>query len=504
MIAAIAAVSLFVLGPKPGASPNAPSNQLIAFFEFTPTGDDPALRSTADMATDRMFQGIRRNLLAAVARTETRITPEDMRFARAAELGARYALSGEVRSGADGVTLAMRFEDVSSRLTLWERSITAPAADVAYLPAQAALQAAEVFWCIIKTRSELTRDTNNILNLIADRCRDGGGAGDLTVSYMAGRMRAIAEADPGSAFNQAQLVMMLGLGAATAPPQNQAAWIAEAEAALKRTTDLDPEEYGAYLARITLGQAKRLPMAEWDGVITEAIAKSEGKDSFVFGQSNNFRFLILREAGRFREALPHEVAAVANDPLSRPWDAALHRAVLGQRVEARAELEPALKAYGSWVWGALITYAIFFEAADADAMLASPPSTTSNQTVTCMRNIRDALAATTPAQRAVGARQVRACDAAGSIRPMPAMAALAAFNDLDGAFALADQQAFDAANVWSGALQTLFWPTSKGMRADPRFLPLVEKLGLVDYWRVTRSRPDVCESEQAPFCAALG
>jgi hypothetical protein len=41
------------------------------------------------------------------------------------------------------------------------------------------------------------------------------------------------------------------------------------------------------------------------------------------------------------------------------------------------------------------------------------------------------------------------------------------------------------------------------MRADPRFLPLVEKLGLMDFWRATNSRPDVCETETAPFCAAL-
>lgn len=41
------------------------------------------------------------------------------------------------------------------------------------------------------------------------------------------------------------------------------------------------------------------------------------------------------------------------------------------------------------------------------------------------------------------------------------------------------------------------------MRADPRFLPLVEKQGLMEYWRTTKSQPDVCETEDVPFCREL-
>ena len=36
---------------------------------------------------------------------------------------------------------------------------------------------------------------------------------------------------------------------------------------------------------------------------------------------------------------------------------------------------------------------------------------------------------------------------------------------------------------------------SCAMRADPRFLPLVEKLGLMVYWRATKAQPNVCETE---------
>ena len=33
--------------------------------------------------------------------------------------------------------------------------------------------------------------------------------------------------------------------------------------------------------------------------------------------------------------------------------------------------------------------------------------------------------------------------------------------------------------------------------------PLVEKLGLMEYWRTTKPLPDLCETEDVPFCREL-
>jgi len=41
------------------------------------------------------------------------------------------------------------------------------------------------------------------------------------------------------------------------------------------------------------------------------------------------------------------------------------------------------------------------------------------------------------------------------------------------------------------------------VRADPRIVPLVEKQGLMEYWRATKTRPDACETEDVPFCREL-
>jgi hypothetical protein len=36
----------------------------------------------------------------------------------------------------------------------------------------------------------------------------------------------------------------------------------------------------------------------------------------------------------------------------------------------------------------------------------------------------------------------------------------------------------------------LFFPVTRPMRADPRFQPLAERLGLSSYWRQSRLLPD--------------
>ena len=45
----------------------------------------------------------------------------------------------------------------------------------------------------------------------------------------------------------------------------------------------------------------------------------------------------------------------------------------------------------------------------------------------------------------------------------------------------------------------LFRPEADGMRRDPRFMPLAEKLGVVDFWRSSGKWPDFCEAPDLPY-----
>jgi hypothetical protein len=52
---------------------------------------------------------------------------------------------------------------------------------------------------------------------------------------------------------------------------------------------------------------------------------------------------------------------------------------------------------------------------------------------------------------------------------------------------------------------SIFWyPSMRGALDDPAFPALAEHLGLVNYWKTSRTRPDVCKAPSAPgFCKLL-
>jgi hypothetical protein len=51
----------------------------------------------------------------------------------------------------------------------------------------------------------------------------------------------------------------------------------------------------------------------------------------------------------------------------------------------------------------------------------------------------------------------------------------------------------------------LFYPTMKAFRADPRFIPLTRRLGLLDYWSRSGHWPDFCAEPGLPYdCRQAG
>ena len=243
--------------------------------------------------------------------------------------------------------------------------------------------------------------------------------------------------------------------------------------------------------------------AEWDADLLKVQANSEARDNFALAMANGYHAALLASAGRFNEALPHAVARSANKAIVTPGNLGMAQAQAGRVAEARAELDPVLAAYGPQVWDMFIPFSLFLNAPDPEAMLKSPPSTVLKPTVDCLRDIRKALVSNDARVRSAGVKSVKDCAGAGVVSWRVVLPALAALGDLDGAFAEADRRSFSIPAIRSYETAPLFYPQTQAMRADPRFLPLVEKLGIMDYWRATRSQPDVCTREAAPFCAVL-
>jgi hypothetical protein len=83
---------------------------------------------------------------------------------------------------------------------------------------------------------------------------------------------------------------------------------------------------------------------------------------------------------------------------------------------------------------------------------------------------------------------------------------LARLGDIDAAFALANLYVDNPLTVRASYYFVplfLYAPVTQPMREDPRFVALLEKLNLPDYWRMTGRWPDFCANEPRSVCARL-
>jgi hypothetical protein len=74
-----------------------------------------------------------------------------------------------------------------------------------------------------------------------------------------------------------------------------------------------------------------------------------------------------------------------------------------------------------------------------------------------------------------------------------------------GSSNLALQRIEDGVTNGSGAVRVALWfPTMDAARRDPSFPALLERVGLMRYWKSTHTKPDVClAKDPPPFCRLI-
>jgi hypothetical protein len=95
----------------------------------------------------------------------------------------------------------------------------------------------------------------------------------------------------------------------------------------------------------------------------------------------------------------------------------------------------------------------------------------------------------------------------GTIDPWVGFAQLVLLGDVDGVFRAADllltpssiRRLFGSDIGLGNPYLVLFGPQARDVRRDPRFMPLAQRLGLVDYWRATDRWPDFCSESGLPY-----
>jgi Flp pilus assembly protein TadD len=257
--------------------------------------------------------------------------------------------------------------------------------------------------------------------------------------------------------------------------------IARAEA--REALRLDPDNPEAHAV---LGAGRGQSWMARDRHITRAMAV-EPHDSRV----DTVDIFFLQATGRSREAASVAARSAAEDPFN---GGALERLAWLQAVQGRVPDAWAtvrrLELVDPPLAEDLRLRIAFWHGPPAEAvpMLRSPSDGADAEVAKCMR---DYLAA----RAAAGLPQ--SCRGVQSDIPVRL---LGRSGQLDAAYAVAD---IPPRELNAGTLY-LFYPEMAAFRRDPRFMPLADRLGLVDYWLQSGHWPDFCAEPGLPYdCRAV-
>ena len=495
---AAVAISAWVWLDRPPASQGTPPTPSVSILPFSAEPNDPLTRQLAKTAP--------LSISHMMAESGFAIVRDDP--AEKGSPSTDYVFSGNVRRESGSVEAAVQLVSRSDGTVLYAHDFNAPLDRAADLPDRiGAAVAAELAW----TGAQMVLDPREHLNpeiaseLMKSIILTIEAHNDLRAYQLA---RHAAAAAPDSAIAQLGLAVQTGFSMSSIPQGERAEALALGRRAGDRARGLAPEFGDVYLPWCLLHSQVR--MAECDAWVHHAL-EVDSSSSFVPG----FLSGLLHDAGRTEESVQLAVQSLSNDPYK---PAKLARMIRMDEASGRSDDAAQVYAEGRRLWpddgrmrvnrligmaerGDYAALAAFAEP-DVDGRMIGPPT----------------FAALLAAQRGhdlAGVRRV--CNSRGitDFTSGLCMTILAELGDPDRSFAIA-ARLYPAWHAPRGEGQDRVWleqgdgfdvallnaPAAQAMRADPRFLELAQRLGLVAYWRA-RGLPDFCTKGHEPVCARI-
>jgi len=510
--ALVMAIGFHVLPAGKTPPPNAvtqrlPSKLTIAVLPFTPL--------SADASDERLGVSIASRVADMLADTPFKIVApaKTLQYGGAAKAGAAQALKadllfdGAIRRRPGLVDVGIRIIDAHSNTIVISTTQEFPATDADNIPDELAARLSNP----VMLPSPSTAEDARVIAALWRASIQTGVRGDYNGANETAR--EAAQTAPGDAFAQALHGLMAAYLAGVLPPNQKPAMLAEARAAAERAIRLDPGYGNSYAV---LGVAT--PAFDWgsrENQFRQGLAVSPDAEMAEIKLID-----FLQNVGRFRDSAPLAYDLSANSGSHIYRLIAMIDALLWQGQPVRALIVPRGNRIRYWTvpWFAakLFEEAAFHGApGDAEAMMREPE----------VRNILDQDGRPTFSRiaLALNSRRPRDIDAVVDDCTRPdglsveakrtCFIALAVLGRLDDAFQLANR----------------FYPDQRGatrlereqrprfeippaylsvrelapLRADARFLAVVERIGLLNYWKSSHHAPDFCMTERAPVCALL-
>jgi tetratricopeptide (TPR) repeat protein len=404
--------------------------------------------------------------------------------------GPAYALGGTIHRVGDSIRVITRFTNERSGAILWSDSIDYAADQVAKIPHRIAVDAGIVIRCGLSGAATYhTSLPDAVLKDYMQYCQEAWAYGGTKTLLPAQRVVA-ALPDFSWGWSAVQTGYMQALQFEEDSRRSEKLRVAGLEAANKALA-LDPKNSEA-LDRKTYLMKDPYDWASKEKLYKASIAAKPldcGCEHYGYG-------LMLFNVGRLGDAIEQQRAAT--DMLALWPDSQL---ALAEALVAADRAEEAKPYFAAAI--DLSTDATFDEAvasvegtetgdyAAAIAALRNPKLQMSEETRAALLSGYRALASRAPQaeKKAVDALLALPKEKQGT-RVATMLAALGANHE---ALAVASQR------PW------LFWYRStRGVLYDPGFPAVAKKLGLLDYWKTSRTKPDVCSAKDSPpFCRMI-
>ncbi|MGD9981441.1 MAG: adenylate/guanylate cyclase domain-containing protein [Hyphomonadaceae bacterium] len=479
LLAGMVALLALVNWPRPASTSPA------AVFTFSAPGDASALADGIATEVVTTMSGLG---LQPISRGELESKTGASHLERAARLGASYAVDGDIVREGNTVRVTARIDDVQSRQTLWSQSYEREAERAGELRLQTAAAIVIVLRCASDARSERRRWALDLLNALLRTCELAHTRGEE--AQLLNLAQRVAQNEPRSSLAQAQLAVARVRASAWATDAMEAQLLDEAIQAADIALRLNPRNGRAAAAK-AFAQGARQSWREYEQTLLDLLRDVPGE-----GWLNHQYAQLLRETGRNEEALEYYRRARADSPLEpiRLGHFAWALALNGRDAEAQELL---LSAAVRWpgvsdIWWARFRTAFWFGRRDEALRLLSEAPPESASTASCWRRTAAGLASS-----AIALRREVAAEAASCLEPTHAIPVMSALGDIDGAFELAETKLRNSA--FRPFLGEFFVPETARMRSDPRFMPLMQRAGIVEYWQTSDHWPDFCAEPGLPY-----
>lgn len=414
---------------------------------------------------------------------------------------AAYALAGSVRQVGDELRFTMHLTDESSGDTLWTQMLKRSASSVDVAPRQIAVAVSQIVRCGLTGKAQHGRPLpDKTMSTFLSYCQEymADSAGNVfNPARGLDLARRVVEESPD--FSRGWSARAWSASRQSREPgADLAALRKEARTAAERAIKLDPTNAQAY--EVLAGLEPRNSVSR-EKLHIKSISVRPGDCGCEYVNYGNF----LGNVGRVKDSTAAFKRAHDMVPLSADVNASFAEAlfIAGRVAEARSIVEDLVEVWPNDPVRELLVRTAFWTRNYDEALdvVADPRSNFSEQERKAYASALRAHQSASAVSKSSAVALLRGLAANESVDPLNLITALAALGADREALALTDKL---MGSSGSRDQYLLFEPPLDRLRHTPEFAAIVERIGLVRYWRQSRRPPDFCREPDAPsLCRSL-